>query len=102
MNEWNTYEAFVIKRKSFEYEQEVRAVTLLPVPDSLETVLGKVAMLREQMNIEIIIIAAKGRSGIKKATSRWLNPRSNKTSTLLGNSRQVEFTFRSVFFHITK
>jgi nucleotide-binding universal stress UspA family protein len=66
MNERNTYEAFVIKRKSFEYEQEVRAVTLLPVPYSLETVLGKVAMLREQMNIEIIIIEAKGRSGIKK------------------------------------
>jgi nucleotide-binding universal stress UspA family protein len=28
--------------------------------------LGKEAILREQMNIEIIIIGAKGRSGIKK------------------------------------
>ena len=66
MNEWKTYEAFVIKGKSFEHEQEVRAVTLLPKPDSLEPVLGKEAILREQVNIEIIIIGAKGRSGIKK------------------------------------
>ena len=43
MNEWKTFEAFVIEGKSFEHEQEVRAVTLLPKPDSLETVLGKEA-----------------------------------------------------------
>lgn len=30
MDEWNLYEAFAIKRKSFEHEQEIRAVTSLP------------------------------------------------------------------------
>lgn len=30
MNEWNVYEAFVVKRKPFEHERELRAVTSLP------------------------------------------------------------------------
>ena len=30
-NKWNPFEAFVIKRKSFEYENEVRAITCLPL-----------------------------------------------------------------------
>ena len=31
MNEWNNpFQAFVTKRKSFEYENEIRAVTCLP------------------------------------------------------------------------
>ena len=34
MNEWNVYQAFVIKRKSFQHEQELRAITYLPESDS--------------------------------------------------------------------
>ena len=30
MNEWNIHEAFVIKRPSFFYESEIRAITCLP------------------------------------------------------------------------
>ena len=37
-NEWdNLVQAFVTKRKSFEYENEIRAVTCLPADDNLCT-----------------------------------------------------------------
>ena len=37
-NEWdNLVQAFVTKRKSFEYENEIRAVTCLPADDNLRT-----------------------------------------------------------------
>ena len=37
-NEWdNLIQAFVTKRKSFEYENEIRAVTCLPADDNLST-----------------------------------------------------------------
>ena len=34
-DEWNLFKAFVIKRKSFEYENEIRAITCLPADGQL-------------------------------------------------------------------
>lgn len=34
-DEWNLFKAFVIKRKSFEYENEIRAITFLPADGQL-------------------------------------------------------------------
>jgi hypothetical protein len=50
MNEWNTLEAFVIKRKYFAHEDEIRAVTSLPDDHLGEKVLSEVDKERERVN----------------------------------------------------
>ena len=50
MNEWNTLEAFVIKRKYFAQENEIRAVTSLPDDHLGEKVLSEVDKERERVN----------------------------------------------------
>jgi hypothetical protein len=44
MDEWNIFEAFVIKRPSFSYEAEIRAVTCLPDNNIGSKVLSKLDM----------------------------------------------------------
>ena len=50
MNEWDTLEAFVIKRKYFAQENEIRAVTSLPDDHLGEKVLSEVDKERERVN----------------------------------------------------
>jgi hypothetical protein len=50
MNEWNTLEAFVIKRKYFAHEDEIRAVTSLPDDHLGEKVLSEVDKERERVS----------------------------------------------------
>lgn len=50
MNEWNILEAFVIKRKSFAQENEIRAVTSLPDDHLGEKVLSEVDKERARVN----------------------------------------------------
>src|SRR6266508_1159663 len=50
MNEWNTLEALVIKRKSFAHENEIRAVTSLPDDHLGEKVFSEVEKERERIN----------------------------------------------------
>ena len=52
MNEWNVYEAFVIKRKPFEHEREVRAITSLPWEGEGfgEPILSEADKIREKNN----------------------------------------------------
>ena len=55
MNEWNVYEAFIIKRKSFEHEHELRAITSLP-----ETGFGDPILTESDKLLERISPAPKG------------------------------------------
>jgi len=50
MDEWNVYEAFIIKRKSFEHEHELRAVTCLPEVGFGKPILGESDKLRERIS----------------------------------------------------
>jgi hypothetical protein len=50
MDEWNTLEAFMIKRKSFAHENEIRAVTELPDDHLGEKVFSEVDKERERVN----------------------------------------------------
>jgi len=47
MDKWNIQEAFVIKRPSFFYEAEVRAITCLPDHHISKKVFSKLDMERE-------------------------------------------------------
>lgn len=61
MNRWaNLFEAFLTKRKSFEYENEIRAVTCLP-PDNL--------------NRELLASTATEGSNIFLSQNRTINPK---------------------------
>ena len=55
MNEWNVYEAFIIKRKSFEHEHELRAITSLaetgfgdPILTESDKLLERHQLLKEE------------------------------------------------------
>lgn len=47
MDEWNIFEAFAIKRPSFSYEAEIRAVTCLPDNNTGNSVLSKLNIERK-------------------------------------------------------
>jgi hypothetical protein len=51
MNEWNTLEAFMVKRKSFAHENEIRAVTELPDDHLGEKVFSEVDKERERFTL---------------------------------------------------
>src|SRR5437870_10540134 len=51
MDEWNILEAFVIKRPSFFYEAEIRAITCLPDDHIGKKVFSKLDMEREKIPI---------------------------------------------------
>jgi len=50
MNEWNVSEAFIIKRKSFEHEHELRAITCLPEIGFGDPILSESDKLRERIS----------------------------------------------------
>ena len=55
MTKWNVYQAFIIKRKSFEHEHELRAITSLP-----ETGFGDPILTESDKLLERISPAPKG------------------------------------------
>jgi hypothetical protein len=50
MNEWDAYEAFIIKRKAFEHEHELRAITCLPKIGFGDPILTESDKLRERIS----------------------------------------------------
>jgi hypothetical protein len=61
MNEWNNlFQAFVTKRKSFEYENEIRAVTCLP---------------DDNVNHELLANTATEGSNVFSSRERTINPK---------------------------
>jgi predicted amino acid dehydrogenase len=73
-NEWdNLIQAFVTKRKSFEYENEIRAVTCLPTDDNLSTESTIKTANREE---DFFFSSSSSKA-------RVINPRDLKESTLV-------------------